>query len=523
MKIKISILIVLCISINGLVFSQAPNSFKYQSMLRKIDGSALANQNISVRISILQGSLTGPSVYTETQSAKTNSFGISNLNIGEGTVQSGSFANIDWSAGSYYVKIEIDETGGTNYTLSNANQLLSVPFALYAGKAGNGFSGNYNDLTNKPDFTKVDSLLSRLASLETKINGLSIDDDRKSILDYFTYLSNAPFKGSMVGQNCFHGTEICDGSGLNGYSNLIVELYNRTGKWVSMAGVDYEFSKLFTADELYQTNKVLINHWKKGGLITINFTPHNPWINDESDLVGNPGSWNGPGNAQDKTGVTNLNDLLDNHSLVNKAWYRKLDRIAAGLKMLKDSGVIVLFRPMQEPNGNWFWWGMQSHPSDSTPYINVFRHMHDYFTNVKKLNNLIWIYSPNDSQGEKNNSTWNRTVDWAYPGDKYVDIVAGTVYSDSLKIVDYDTYLKFGKPLGIAEYGPSIGGPLASTGTLDTRNYINRIRTDYPRIGYWVCWHHYQGQSWSIISNQHYNELMNDPDVITLDKLNWKK
>jgi len=186
MKTKISTFIALFLLIAGMAFSQAPNSFKYQSMLRKTDGSALASQNITVRISILKGSLTGSSVYTETQTATTNSFGIVNLNIGGGTVTSGSFSAIDWSASSYFVKVETDETGGINYTLSSTSQLLSVPYALYAGKAGNlsdtskyiekeidpifnasvaknikttdttrwgkksNFSGSYTDLTNKP-------------------------------------------------------------------------------------------------------------------------------------------------------------------------------------------------------------------------------------------------------------------------------------------------------------------------------------------------------------------------------------
>ncbi len=164
MKTKITILFSLLFLLIVTVFSQAPNSFKYQSMLRKTDGSALTNQNISLRISILKGSLTGTSVYVETQSGTTNSFGIINLNIGEGKIQSGSFINIDWSSSSYFAKVEIDETGGTNYTLSGTSQLLSVPYALYSGKSGNGFnasdtakwnaksnfSGNYSDLKNKP-------------------------------------------------------------------------------------------------------------------------------------------------------------------------------------------------------------------------------------------------------------------------------------------------------------------------------------------------------------------------------------
>jgi len=131
-----------------------------------------------------------------------------------------------------------------------------------------------------------------------------------------------------------------------------------TGKWVGILGVDYEYAKLFTPAELSQTNQVLIDYARAGGLITVTFTPQNPWVNDEFDLVANPGTWDGPAGSQNKTGiaqVTSLNDLIDPSKAVNAAWMRKLDRIAAALEELRDAGVIVLFRPMQEMNGNWFW------------------------------------------------------------------------------------------------------------------------------------------------------------------------
>jgi mannan endo-1,4-beta-mannosidase len=293
---------------------------------------------------------------------------------------------------------------------------------------------------------------------------------------------------------------------------------------VGILGVDYEYAQIFTSEELSRTNKVLIDYAAKGGLITINLVPQNPWVNDESDLIKNPGSWDGPAGSQNPDGlkkVTSLDDLIDPSKPVNLAWMRKLDRVAAALQELKDAGVIVLWRPMQEMNGNWFWWGMKSHPKNPAPYINVYRHMRDYFTKTKRLNNLIWVYSPNASYGANNSSDWNRTVDWAYPGDAYVDIVAGTMYADSLSIDDYKKYVAMGKPLGMAEYGPTTDGPLAKNGSMDTTKIIARIKKDYPRIAYWVSWHQYPGQMWSIIGNKNADKLMNDPSVITRDDFRW--
>jgi mannan endo-1,4-beta-mannosidase len=351
-----------------------------------------------------------------------------------------------------------------------------------------------------------------------------IDAKRTAILAYITNLSNGPFVGAISGQNCYHGTQILDNAFEQGYKSMVENLHAQTGKWVGILGVDYEFAQVFTADELSQTNKVLIDYAGKGGLITINLTPQNPWLNDESDLVHNPGTWDGPAGTQNPAGlkaVTSLRDLIDPAKPVNRAWMRKLDRVAAALQELKDAGVIVLWRPMQEMNGSWFWWGMKSHPNDPAPYVEVYRHMHDYFANTKHLNNLIWVYSPNASYGANNSSNWNRTVDWAYPGSSYVDIIAGTDYEDSLAIGDYQKYVSMGKPLGIAEYGPRTDGPVAKSGTLDTTKIIARIKKDYPRIAYWVSWHSYPHGHWSLISNLKYKELMNDPAVITRDDFRW--
>jgi mannan endo-1,4-beta-mannosidase len=351
-----------------------------------------------------------------------------------------------------------------------------------------------------------------------------VDARRKEVLDYITNLSAGPFAGVISGQNSYHGTEILDQSAQHGYSSMVVALHAKTKKWVGILGVDYEFAKIFTPQELSQTNQVLMDYANAGGLVSITLTPLNPWVNDEADLESNPGTWDGLAGSQNSKSfklVTNLDDLIDPDKAVNAAWMRKLDRIAAALQELRDAGVIVLFRPMQEMNGNWFWWGMQSHPKDPAPYVHVYQQMHDYFTNTKKLNNLIWVYSPNASMGQNNSSSWNRTVNWAYPGDSYVDIVAGTNYDDNMILADYATYVSMKKPLGIAELGPKIGGPAAKNGTWDTSKIITKIKNNYPKISYWVSWHSYPQQCWSLISNLNADALMNDPAVITRDDFKW--
>ena len=119
-----------------------------------ISGNPIANKNISLRIILHQGSQGGTIVYDETDSATTNQFGLFNVNVGTGKVNSGTFATIPWSQYYYYQEVQIDTTGGSNYTSIGTSQLLSVPYALSADsalhvslKAGAGISINNDTIS----------------------------------------------------------------------------------------------------------------------------------------------------------------------------------------------------------------------------------------------------------------------------------------------------------------------------------------------------------------------------------------
>ena len=134
----------------NLTIAQAPQLFKYQAVVRDASANIVPDQIVGVQIRILQGGTSGTPVYLETHTGTTNSYGLMSLNIGGGTVGSGVFSAIDWSAGPYFLEISIDVTGGTSYTLMGASQLLSVPYALYAGAvAGGGGADADADPTNE--------------------------------------------------------------------------------------------------------------------------------------------------------------------------------------------------------------------------------------------------------------------------------------------------------------------------------------------------------------------------------------
>ncbi len=116
--------------------AQSPQKISYQAVIRNSSNQLVTNGPVGMRISILQGSVSGSNVYIETQSLNTNANGLVSLEIGAGTVVSGNFGTIDWSAGPYFIKTDTDPSGGTNYTITGTTQFLSVPYALYAERSG---------------------------------------------------------------------------------------------------------------------------------------------------------------------------------------------------------------------------------------------------------------------------------------------------------------------------------------------------------------------------------------------------
>ena len=113
----------------------------YQAVIRNTSGALVTSTSVGMKISILQGSATGTVVYSETQTASTNANGLVSLEIGSGTVVTGTFAGINWGNGTYFIKTQTDPTGGTNYTIVGSSQLLSVPYALFSANGTPGATG----------------------------------------------------------------------------------------------------------------------------------------------------------------------------------------------------------------------------------------------------------------------------------------------------------------------------------------------------------------------------------------------
>lgn len=116
-------------------YAQSPDSISYQAVIRDPEGALLIEQAIAVRIGIYQGTADGTKVYEETHSLTTTTDGLMTVLIGNGTT-SDNFSAIDWSAGPYFVKREIDPNGGTDYIISGSSQFLTIPYSKYSSTAG---------------------------------------------------------------------------------------------------------------------------------------------------------------------------------------------------------------------------------------------------------------------------------------------------------------------------------------------------------------------------------------------------
>jgi hypothetical protein len=167
------------------VQAQPPSKLSFQAVIRDSSGDLVPNQSVGLRMSILQGGISGSSVYTETHNAYSNSSGLISIEIGGGTIITGDFSSIDWSNGPYYLQREVDPTGGTNYTISGTSQLLTVPYALHAKTAETVTGGitetdpiysaseaakiDADDITNLSNLSGTNTGDQDVSSLATKI------------------------------------------------------------------------------------------------------------------------------------------------------------------------------------------------------------------------------------------------------------------------------------------------------------------------------------------------------------------
>lgn len=214
--------------------AQAPQAFQYQAIARDNNGLPIINQPVTIRISVISGSPTGPILYVENHNPSTNQFGLFTLEVGQGTVANGTFNTITWGANGHYLKVEMDETGGVAYQDMGTVQLRSVPYALHAASVDNAddadadpnnelqtlsISGNLLSLSNGNTITLPSGgsgstqVLSKTGSTITLSNGggtIALNDDNAS-----NELQNLSLTGSTLSLSNGNSVTIPNGGSLD--------------------------------------------------------------------------------------------------------------------------------------------------------------------------------------------------------------------------------------------------------------------------------------------------------------------
>ena len=265
------------------------------------------------------------------------------------------------------------------------------------------------------------------------------------------------------------------------------EAFRQTGHWPAVIGLDYaDYSRghrLHTST----VNRLAIDYARQGGMVTI--SAHLP----------NPANPDG-GGLRDK-GV-DLDTLLDPGRENHRRWIEQLDVLAAGLAELRDAGVVVLWRPFHEMNGDWFWWGGK----DPAAFHRLWKQMFAYFTTEKKLDNLLWVYGPNHGQ----------KVAAYYPGDRFADVVGLDAYTDFVDpghIKGYRDLAALPKPFGFTEFGPH--GASNPPGDYDYPRLLAGLDEHFPRASFFLAWN----DKWALSRNRNAKALLDNPEVINREDL----
>ncbi len=253
---KIALLSLMTIVFIGDLVSQAPNLMSYQAVIWDASGNLVSEKTVSIKISILQGSVTGTSVYSESHRVVTNINGLVSLMIGGGTNATGKISDINWGIGSFFLKTETDPAGGSNYIITGTTQLVSVPYALIAGNIQTpnaGLPGQVLKLDElgKPywageSFPTVNTISVNSISTTTAISGGNVSSDGGA-----TITTRGVVWSTNTNPTISLTTKTSNGSGTGTFSSSLTGLTPNTAYYVrayatNSAGTGYGNEITFT-------------------------------------------------------------------------------------------------------------------------------------------------------------------------------------------------------------------------------------------------------------------------------------
>lgn len=239
-------------------------------------------------------------------------------------------------------------------------------------------------------------------------------------------------KGILTGQHNFPNERDLD-------TDRIFEV---TGKYPAIWGSDFGFTDGEDKDAVTHRDLMIAEAKKQAAAGSIVYLCWH-MLRPTEDEPGKPGSsWSG--SVQARLSDEQWQELITSDSPLHQRWEKYMDTAAVYLKQLQDAHIAVLWRPMHENNGTFFWWGGRPGPYGTAM---LYREVYNRMVNVHHLNNLVWVWNQNGPApgGEFYNF---------FPGRNYCDVVS----YDNYRTLDDRYYYEIqtiadGKPIALGEVG----------------------------------------------------------------------
>jgi mannan endo-1,4-beta-mannosidase len=293
-------------------------------------------------------------------------------------------------------------------------------------------------------------------------------------LDYFN---------SIKGKACISGHFIR--WNYNASLQEITAVYDSSKRWLGMLGADYygNFQDSVPAPrcDYRLANKVIKSYYPKNGIV--NLSAH--FINPQSG----GSAW---------SSKIDFDSLFIKDSRIQRVFLTELDSVSMGIKELCNAGVMVMFRPFHEMNGDWFWWGKRER------YVDLWKMTYNYMVNTKGLNNMLWCWSPDNGAGDFHQY---------YPGDEYVDVLGLDIYvsvkdGDEKVLKQYQDILQYKKPFGISEFG-------CEDEDYNYSNMLLWLKGTFHETVFFLAWR----DKWGMVGKKGSDVLLNDSFIINREEL----
>jgi hypothetical protein len=299
---------------------------------------------------------------------------------------------------------------------------------------------------------------------------------RQEVLDYLRNLGNGSY---LFGQMAtwVHN----ENPDLDHPSNWINKVRDHTGILPRYGCITYDFANDSFPDE--EWNRGVQKLWNQGMLVGVYTFFANP----------GGGAWNDPCHIE----------LIwePGENPVKTNFYRQLDRMAANLQWFKEQGIVVVYTPFVESDDRYKWHAKQG----SQAIIQLYRLVHDYFQNTKRLDNILWAYHTTQNSG---------ALERYYPGDDYVDVLGKSGYGAGLIFSEYEWAVEKKKNHGKVIWWAELGLRGRSDPPQDCLRVLEKLEASYPELAGFVFWG--DAGYFNVVGNRNGRELMAHPKIITL-------